>query len=41
MNIDIKNNLDNILIGAILVFLINEGGEDTTTIIILGLLLLA
>ena len=41
MKIDFKDNLDNFLIGALILFLINEGGEDTSTLLALGLLFLA
>lgn len=41
MKINFKENLDNFLIGSLILFLINEGGEDTSTMLALGLLLLA
>lgn len=41
MKINLKENMDNLIIGSVIMFLINEGGEDMTTIFTLSLLLLA
>ena len=39
-NLKLEDNLDNLLIGFLIILLINEGGEDSADIILVLILLL-
>lgn len=39
-NLNIEENLDNFLIGFLIIILLNEGGEDSANIILILILLL-